>query len=112
MVQDIFLSETAQLADVVLPSAQWAEEEGTMTNLEGRVIRRRQALPREHHPPHLRPAEELAQHGRAAGETHVDLRHAEARLLGGVVDVAGGHQAEAGTERRLFWHEQDPRRRH
>ncbi len=43
-VSDIFLSETAALADVVLPAAQWAEEEGTMTNLEGRVLRRRQAL--------------------------------------------------------------------
>ena len=40
-VSDFFLSETAAVADVVLPSAQWAEEEGTMTNLEGRVIRRR-----------------------------------------------------------------------
>jgi len=42
-VSDFFLSETAALADVVLPSAQWAEEEGTMTNLEGRVIRRHRA---------------------------------------------------------------------
>jgi assimilatory nitrate reductase catalytic subunit len=41
VVADFFLSETAKLADVVLPSAQWAEEEGTMTNLEGRVILRR-----------------------------------------------------------------------
>lgn len=40
VVSDFFLSETAQFADVVLPSAQWAEEEGTMTNLEGRVIKR------------------------------------------------------------------------
>ena len=40
-VSDIFLSETAQLADVVLPTTQWAEEEGTLTNLEGRVIFRR-----------------------------------------------------------------------
>jgi assimilatory nitrate reductase catalytic subunit len=44
VVSDIFLSETAALAHVVLPTAQWAEETGTMTNLEGRVIRRRQAL--------------------------------------------------------------------
>ncbi len=44
MVADFFLSETARLADVVLPTAQRAEEEGTMTNLEGRVIRRRAAL--------------------------------------------------------------------
>ncbi|WP_025274402.1 molybdopterin oxidoreductase family protein [Haloglycomyces albus] len=41
VVSDFFLSETAQLADVVLPAAQWAEEDGTTTNLEGRVIRRR-----------------------------------------------------------------------
>jgi assimilatory nitrate reductase catalytic subunit len=44
VVADFFLSETARLADVVLPSAQWAEEEGTMTNLEGRVILRRRAM--------------------------------------------------------------------
>jgi len=44
VVSDIFLSETAAFAHVVLPSAQWAEESGTMTNLEGRVIRRQRAL--------------------------------------------------------------------
>jgi assimilatory nitrate reductase catalytic subunit len=44
VVCDFFLSETASLADVVLPSAQWAEEEGTMTNLEGRVILRQRAM--------------------------------------------------------------------
>ena len=43
VVSDIFLTETAALADVVLPTAQWAEEEGTMTNLEGRVLLRRKA---------------------------------------------------------------------
>ncbi len=44
VVCDFFLSETAALADVVLPITQWAEEEGTMTSLEGRVIRRRRAI--------------------------------------------------------------------
>jgi assimilatory nitrate reductase catalytic subunit len=43
VVADFFLSETAELADVVLPCTQWAEEDGTMTNLEGRVVRRRKA---------------------------------------------------------------------
>ena len=43
-VTDIFLSETAQLADVVLPTTQWAEESGTMTNPEGRVLLRRKAV--------------------------------------------------------------------
>jgi assimilatory nitrate reductase catalytic subunit len=41
VVCDFVPSETALLADVVLPVTQWAEEEGTMTSLEGRVIRRR-----------------------------------------------------------------------
>ncbi|WP_422754585.1 molybdopterin oxidoreductase family protein [Micromonospora sp. WMMD708] len=41
VVADFLRSETAELADVVLPVAQWAEEDGTMTNLEGRVLRRR-----------------------------------------------------------------------
>ncbi|WP_306321754.1 MULTISPECIES: molybdopterin oxidoreductase family protein [unclassified Streptomyces] len=43
-VADVVLSETAELADVVLPVTQWAEETGTMTNLEGRVLLRRRAL--------------------------------------------------------------------
>ncbi|MGC4755154.1 molybdopterin oxidoreductase family protein [Micromonospora trifolii] len=45
VVADLLLSETAALADVVLPTAQWAEEDGTMTNLEGRVLRRRALRP-------------------------------------------------------------------
>ena len=36
-VQDIFLSETAQVADVILPAAALAEKEGTFTNTERRV---------------------------------------------------------------------------
>jgi assimilatory nitrate reductase catalytic subunit len=43
-VCDPVLSETARLADVVLPVTQSAEETGTMTNLEGRVLLRRQAV--------------------------------------------------------------------
>ena len=43
VVADIVMSETAAMADVVLPVTQWAEETGTMTNLEGRVILRQQA---------------------------------------------------------------------
>jgi assimilatory nitrate reductase catalytic subunit len=44
VVADVLPGETAMAADVVLPVAQWAEEEGTMTNLEGRVLRRRRAM--------------------------------------------------------------------
>ncbi len=44
IVQDIFLTETAQMADVVLPAASFAEKDGTFTNTERRVQRVRQAL--------------------------------------------------------------------
>jgi assimilatory nitrate reductase catalytic subunit len=39
IVIDFFQSETAELADVVLPGSVWCEDEGTTTNLEGRVIK-------------------------------------------------------------------------
>jgi len=44
VVQDIFMSETACLADVVLPAAGFAEKNGTFTNTERRVQRVRKAL--------------------------------------------------------------------
>jgi len=44
VVQDIFLTETAQLADVVLPAASFAEKEGTFSNTERRVQRVRKAI--------------------------------------------------------------------
>ena len=44
VVQDIFLTETARLADVVLPAASFAEKDGTFTNTERRVQRVRQAI--------------------------------------------------------------------
>jgi formate dehydrogenase major subunit len=44
VVQDIFLTETAMQADVVLPSACFAEKEGTFSNTERRVQRVRKAV--------------------------------------------------------------------
>jgi len=44
VVQDIFLSDTAKFADVVLPSASFAEKDGTFTNTERRVQRVRKAI--------------------------------------------------------------------
>jgi formate dehydrogenase alpha subunit len=44
LVQDIFLTETAELADVVLPAASFAEEDGTFTNTERRIQRVRKAI--------------------------------------------------------------------
>jgi formate dehydrogenase alpha subunit len=44
VVQDIFLNETGRMADVVLPSAAFAEKEGTFTNTERKIQRVRRAL--------------------------------------------------------------------
>ncbi len=44
VVQDIFLSETAKFAHVVLPAASFAEKDGTFTNTERRVQRVRKAI--------------------------------------------------------------------
>lgn len=45
VVQDIFLSETAKLADIVLPAAGFAAEDGTFTSSERRVQKARKAVP-------------------------------------------------------------------
>ena len=44
VVQDIFLTDTAKLANVVLPAASFAEKDGTFTNFEGRIQRVRRAI--------------------------------------------------------------------
>ncbi|MDY6892366.1 MAG: formate dehydrogenase subunit alpha [Chloroflexota bacterium] len=44
VVQDMFLTETAKLANVVLPTSSFAEKEGTFTNFEGLVQRVRKAI--------------------------------------------------------------------
>jgi len=45
VVQDIFLTETAEIADVVLPAASFAEKNGTFANTERKVQRVRRAVP-------------------------------------------------------------------
>ena len=44
VVQDIFMTETAKMADVVLPATSFAEKDGTFTNSERRVQRVRKAV--------------------------------------------------------------------
>jgi assimilatory nitrate reductase catalytic subunit len=107
-VTDFFLSESARLADVVLPTTQFAEEEGTLTNLEGRLLRRRRALDP---PPGVRTELEIwhdlatrlgrGEHFPSDPRTVFDeLRRASA---GGVADYAGisWERLDAGEE--LFW---------
>jgi formate dehydrogenase (NADP+) alpha subunit len=45
VVQNLFFTETAKLADVILPGASFAEKDGTFTNTERRIQRVRQAIP-------------------------------------------------------------------
>ncbi len=45
VVQDLFLTETAELADIVLPACSFAEKDGTFTSAERRVQRVRAAIP-------------------------------------------------------------------
>jgi len=44
VVQEMFLTETAELANVILPAASFAEKDGTFTNFEGRVGRVQKAI--------------------------------------------------------------------
>ena len=107
VVSDFFLSETAALADVVLPSAQWAEETGTMTNLEGRVILREAALA----PPagvrtDLQVMAALAERMGRTGfsdvpeEVFTELRRASA---GGKADYSGISYPRIKAEQGVFW---------
>ncbi|MER5253948.1 molybdopterin oxidoreductase family protein [Streptomyces sp. NPDC002855] len=109
-VADVVLSETAQLADVVLPVTQWAEETGTVTNLEGRVLLRRQAVSA---PDGVRSDLDVL-HGLAAllghekgfptdpEEVFEELRRASA---GGVADYSGISYARLneGNGEGVFW---------
>ena len=108
VVSDIFLSETAALADVVLPTAQWAEEDGTMTNLEGRVIRRAKAKA----PPAgvKTDAEVLEALAVRLGSTLPFASHAETGFdelrrasRGGLADYAGISYDRIAAEDGVFW---------
>ena len=107
VVSDFFLSETAAMADVVLPSTQWAEETGTMTNLEGRVILRQAALPA---PAGVRSdlwvmrelAARLERPALSADPEEIfeELRRASA---GGKADYAGISYSRIIAEQGVFW---------
>jgi assimilatory nitrate reductase catalytic subunit len=107
-VVDLFLSETAQLADVVLPSTQWAEEEGTMTNLEGRVLLRQRAC---EPPPGVwsdtQTIATLAKHlGYEAffpAEPRTIFEELRRASAGGIADYAGISYERILTEDGVFW---------
>jgi assimilatory nitrate reductase catalytic subunit len=108
VVADLVLSETADLADVVLPSAQWAEEDGTMTNLEGRVIRRRRLRPP---PADVRTDLEIMAGITAALDRGPAVETDPARVFaelgrasaGGPADYAGISYERIDAEEGVFW---------
>ncbi|MFC6160570.1 molybdopterin oxidoreductase family protein [Kribbella jiaozuonensis] len=107
VVADVVPSETALLADVVFPVTQWAEEDGTMTSLEGRVLRRRAAVAP---PGEVRSdlavfaglAERLGSKGFSTdpGEVFEELRRASA---GGRADYSGITWERLDAGEALFW---------
>lgn len=108
VVCDLVMSETAAMADVVLPVTQWAEETGTMTNLEGRVVLREQAVP----PPEGVRSDLDVMAGLSARlgspvvfstdpeEVFAELGRASA---GGRADYAGIDYARIRAEHGVFW---------
>ncbi|WP_417218477.1 molybdopterin oxidoreductase family protein [Arthrobacter sp.] len=108
VVADFFLSETAALADVVLPVLQWAEEEGTMTNLEGRVLRRRRTVePPEGARSELWIFAELARRLRAPGRYPSDPREVfeelRAASAGGLADYSGITYSALENGSAIYW---------
>jgi len=129
VVQDIFLTDTAQLADVVLPAtATWCEAEGTVTSSERRVQRVRKAL---EPPPGARDdieiiceiarrlssdwghpsAEELWNELRALSPMHAGMSYQRLEELGGIQWPCYDeqHPGELFLHARLW--EEDPARR-
>lgn len=108
VVCDVVPSETAAIADVLLPVTQWAEEEGTMTNLEGRVLRRRRAVA----PPgevrdELSVLAELARRLGCTAHFGTDAREVFEELgrasSGGVADYAGIDYDRLDAGEALHW---------
>ncbi len=109
VVADFVLSETAAMADVVLPVTQWAEESGTMTNLEGRILLRQKAID----PPagvrsDLEVLSGLAQRlGQPAGRFPVEAKTVFAELReasrGGLADYSGVTYERLHDGEALYW---------
>jgi assimilatory nitrate reductase catalytic subunit len=108
VVADIVMSETAAVADVVLPVTQWAEETGTMTDLEGRVILRHQAVTP---PPGVRSdleviaglALRLAAPGTWSVEPEEVFAELRAASAGGKADYSGITYDRIRAEDGVFW---------
>jgi len=109
VVADLFLSETAKLADIVLPVTSYMENAGTMTNLEGRVLLREAVRPAPGEAWHdWRILGELAEAlGRGDKFDYADAEQIfeELRLAsrGGVADYYGITYDRLRREEGVYW---------
>jgi len=107
---DFYLSESAEYADVVLPSVTWSEDEGTVTNLEGRVIKinKAQEPVGESKPDWLIQVELAERMGRGEYFRHLTsarLISDEFRLAtkGGLADYYGATWEKIDQQDGVFW---------
>jgi len=109
VVVDLSLSETACMADLVLPGAAYVEDEGTITNLEGRVTLRKAVKPL---PGQARPDWQIMCAMAAALGWRQGFRFRSARDIfdelryvsrGGVADYAGISYERIQAEKGVFW---------
>lgn len=119
---DFYLSESCEFADVVLPTTTWSEDEGTVTNLEGRIIKINKAqepvgeskpdwqiqielaerLGRRNYFSHLKTARDVADEFRGASK-------------GGYADYFGATWDKIDKQDGVFWpckSEDDPGTQH
>lgn len=107
---DFYLSESAEFADVVLPTTTWAEDEGTTTNVEGRIIKiNRAQLPLGESKPDWQIQVEIAERmGRGKYFSHLktsldvfnELRRAS---KGGIADYSGVTWEKIEEQDGVFW---------
>jgi assimilatory nitrate reductase catalytic subunit len=109
VVIDTLMSETAKLADLILPGSTYLEEEGTMTNLEGKVILRKatKRLPGEARLDWkiLCEISELLGKGKFFSYTNSEEIFEELRKAsqGGIADYAGITYKKIEEEKGVFW---------
>jgi assimilatory nitrate reductase catalytic subunit len=109
MVSDLFFSETCALAELVLPAAAYAEETGSMTNIEGRVVLRRKAVepPGEARPDWKALCGVAERLGAGPRFRFRDIEQAFVELArctrGGRADYSGMNYSKLERNKGLFW---------
>lgn len=107
---DFYMSESAEFADVILPTTTWAEDEGTTTNVEGRIIKINRAQdPLGESKPDWQIQVEIAERmGRGEYFSHLktpldifnELRRAS---KGGIADYSGVTWEKIDKQDGVFW---------